>query len=145
MRGPGLTTGNISGTLSPNLLLSYYPSLLGSWYREHDLPRAIEPELSENPRVQRLFQTIFAIEDEQLLEKFLRALLSAKEIKQAANRWMVAEALLAGKRQADIVRETEVNKTTVGNIAKWVNGALSTGGFEEVYQLLQQKEVAEPE
>jgi uncharacterized protein YerC len=99
------------------------------------VPRPVEPELSENERVQALVAAVnAACGDEDLLLRFLRDLLSARELQDFANRWAAARMLMARSTQMAAARELGMSTKTVNEVALWVHGPFATGGYREVFE-----------
>ena len=98
------------------------------------MPRQVEPELSENERVQALVTAInAACGDEDLLLRFLRDLLSARELQDFANRWAAARMLMERSTQMATAKELGMSTKTVNEVALWVHGSFATGGYHEVF------------
>jgi uncharacterized protein YerC len=99
------------------------------------MPRAVEPELSENERVQALVGAVnAACGDEDLLLRFMRDLLSARELQDFANRWAAARMLMERSTQMATAKELGMSTKTVNEVALWVHGSFATGGYREVFQ-----------
>jgi uncharacterized protein YerC len=97
--------------------------------------RAVEPELAENPRIVALCQALQACTgDGDLLMRFLRDLLSAREMQDVANRWAAARMLIEGQTQTGTARELVMSAKTVNEIAMWVHGTFATGGYWDAYE-----------
>ena len=71
---------------------------------------------------QRLLEAILAIESTEEAARFLRDLMTEKEIKEFANRLKAAEMLYAKIPYSTIEKETGLSSTTVARVAKWLNG-----------------------
>ena len=109
------------------------------------MPRQVEPELSENERVQALVTAFNAASgDEDLLLRFLRDLLSARELQDFANRWAAARMLMARTTQMATAKELGMSTKTVNEIALWVHGSFATGGYHEVYVRTADQATARP-
>ncbi len=99
------------------------------------MPREVEPELSGNERVQALVTALNkACGDEELLLRFLRDLLSARELQDFANRWAAARLLMSRNTQMATARELGMSTKTVNEVALWVQGSFATGGYQEVFK-----------
>ncbi|MBP7927614.1 hypothetical protein KAZ57_00520 [Patescibacteria group bacterium] len=83
---------------------------------------------------QRLLQAIIAVNSEDEASRFLRDLMTEKEIKEFAKRLKVAEMLLAKIPYSTIEKTTGLSSTTVARVAKWVNG--KEGGYKSVISKL---------
>lgn len=107
------------------------------------MPRDIEPELRENPRVQALCDAIAACAgDRELLLRFMRDLLTARELQDMANRWAAAQLLMEGRTQTATAREVSMSNKTVNDIAMWVHGTFATGGYWDVFRRTREEATA---
>lgn len=70
---------------------------------------------------QRLIQAILALKTENEAGRFLRDLMTEKEIKEFAKRLKVAEMLTEKVPYSTIEKETGLSSTTVARVAKWLN------------------------
>jgi uncharacterized protein YerC len=99
------------------------------------MSRPVEPELADNPRVEDLCRALATCcDDEELTLRFMRDLLSFREIQDLANRWAAARMLLDGRTQASTAQELGMSTKTVNEVALWVNGPFATGGYREVHE-----------
>jgi uncharacterized protein YerC len=99
------------------------------------MPRQVETELQENERVQGLCNALTACKgDRELLLRFLRDLLSARELQDFANRWAAARMLMDGRTQIATARELGMSTKTVNEVAMWVSGPFATAGYDQVYR-----------
>src|SRR5215207_2830035 len=97
--------------------------------------RAVEPDLAENERIQALCDALQACAgDADLLLRFLRDLLSAREMQDTANRWAAARMLIDGHTQTATAKELALSAKTVNEIALWVHGTFATGGYWDTYE-----------
>ncbi len=71
---------------------------------------------------QRLIQAILALKTENEAERFLRDLMTEKEIMELANRLKAAEMLTEKIPYSLIEKETGLSSATVARVAKWLNG-----------------------
>lgn len=71
---------------------------------------------------QRLIQAIMALKTEDEAGRFLRDLMTEKEIKEFAKRLKAAEMLTEKIPYSIIEKETGLSSTTVARVAKWLNG-----------------------
>lgn len=74
--------------------------------------------------------------DSELTLRFLRDLLSAREMIDLANRWAAARELLLGRSQVATARDLGLSTKTVNDIDRWVHGTFATGGYSEVFRRL---------
>ena len=83
---------------------------------------------------QRLIQAILALKTENEAERFLRDLMTEKEIKEFAKRLKAAEMLTEKVPYSIIEKETGLSSTTVARVAKWLNG--KGGGYKIIINKL---------
>ncbi|MFA6404995.1 MAG: YerC/YecD family TrpR-related protein [Candidatus Paceibacterota bacterium] len=83
---------------------------------------------------QRLIQAILALKTENETGRFLRDLMTEKEIKEFAKRLKVAEMLTEKIPYSIIEKETGLSSTTVARVAKWLNG--KGGGYKTIINRL---------
>ena len=83
---------------------------------------------------QRLIQAILALETEDKAERFLRDLMTEKEIKEFTKRLKAAEMLSEKVPYSTIEKETGLSSTTVARVAKWLNG--KEGGYRTIISKL---------
>mgnify|MGYP001600108398 CR=1 FL=1 len=83
---------------------------------------------------QRLIQAILALKTEDKAERFLRDLMTEKEIEEFAKRLKAAEMLTKKIPYSVIENETGLSSTTVARVAKWLNG--KGGGYRAIISKL---------
>lgn len=83
---------------------------------------------------QRLIQAILALKTENEAGRFLRDLMTEKEIKEFAKRLKAAEMLTEKIPYSIIEKETGLSSTTVARVAKWLNG--KGGGYKTIINKL---------
>ena len=88
----------------------------------------------KNPENKRLIQAILALDTENEARKFLRDLITEKEIKEFAKRLKAAEMLTEKVLYSTIEKETGLSSTTVARVAKWLNG--KGGGYRTIISKL---------
>ena len=109
------------------------------------MPRQVEPELRDSERVQSLCEAVAACEgDRELLLRFLRDLLSARELQDFANRWAAARLLIGGRTQIATAKELGMSTKTVNEVAMWVSGPFATGGYEGAYRRVDRGYTRQP-
>ena len=75
-----------------------------------------------------------ALKTENEAERFLRDLMTEKEIKEFAKRLKAAEMLTEKIPYSTIEKETGLSSTTVARVAKWLNG--KGGGYKIIINKL---------
>lgn len=109
------------------------------------MSRSVEPEVVGNERVQGLCQAVAAATgDPDLTLRFLRDLLSFRELQDIANRWAAARMLMAGATQTQTAQQLGMSTKTISEVALWVHGPFQTGGYWEVFKTLTSKDGASP-
>jgi len=91
----------------------------------------------KNKENQRLIQAILALKTESEAERFLRDLMTEKEIKEFAKRLKAAEMLTEKKPYSIIEKETGLSSTTIARVAKWLNG--KNGGYKTIINKLHRR------
>ena len=92
------------------------------------LIRGIGPKVNWNTaKNKRLLEAFLALKTTDEAQKFLRDIMTSKEIKEFANR-LEAATLLSKDVQYEAIRDdTGLSPTTIARIAKWLYGSL--GGY----------------
>ncbi len=88
----------------------------------------------KNKQNTRLIQAILAINTADEAGRFLRDLMTKKEIKEFAKRLQTAELLSKKVTYTAIEKETGLSSTTVARVAKWLNG--KEGGYKMIINRL---------
>ena len=83
---------------------------------------------------QRLIQAILALKTENEAGRFLRDLMTEKEIREFSKRLKAAEMLTEKIPYSTIEKETGLSSTTVARVAKWLNG--KGGGYKIIINKL---------
>ncbi|MEK7534754.1 MAG: YerC/YecD family TrpR-related protein [Patescibacteria group bacterium] len=86
-----------------------------------------------------LYKAILALQTEDECKKFLRDLLTEKEIKEFTNRWRVARMLDKKVPYEKIVKETGMSSTTIARVHKWLTNGM--GGYRLVLKRLGNKNI----
>ncbi len=82
----------------------------------------------------RLIQAILALKTNDEAERFLRDLMTEKEIKELAKRLRAAEMLREKVPYLVIEEETGLSSTTIARVAKWLKG--EGGGYRTIINRL---------
>ena len=88
---------------------------------------------------QRLIQSILTLKTMDEARRFLRDLMTEKEIKEFANRFKAAEMLVEQTPYFEIVKQTGLSSTTVARVSKWLNG--KEGGYRIVIAKLHHRPI----
>jgi len=88
----------------------------------------------KNKENKRLIQAILTLKTTDEAERFLRDLMTEKEIKEFAKRLKAAEMLLEKVPYSIIEKEIGLSSTTVARVAKWLNG--KGGGYKIIINKL---------
>ena len=82
----------------------------------------------------QLIEAILALRNAKEAELFLRDLMTAKDIKEFANRLEAARLLSKDVQYNAIIESTGLSSTTIARISKWLNGSL--GGYRLILSRL---------
>ena len=77
-----------------------------------------------------LIEAILTLRTPEEAKRFLRDLLTEKEITEFNNRWQAAQMLNNQVSYSEIISKTGLSSTTVARIAKWLKG--NVGGYRLV-------------
>ncbi len=75
----------------------------------------------------QLIEAILALKNADETKRFLRDLMTIKDIKEFANRLEAARLLSKDVQYNSITESTGLSSTTIARISKWLNGSL--GGY----------------
>ena len=81
-----------------------------------------------------MIQAILAVKTDDEAGRFLRDLMTKKEIEEFAKRLKAAEMLTENIPYSTIVEKTGLSSTTIARVAKWLNGSL--GGYKTIIDRL---------
>lgn len=84
-----------------------------------------------------LYKAILALNSEDECKKFLRDLLTEKEIKEFTNRWKVARMLDQKVPYEKIEKEIGMSSTTIARVNKWLTNG--KGGYRLILTRLNTK------
>ncbi|MEK7512833.1 MAG: YerC/YecD family TrpR-related protein [Patescibacteria group bacterium] len=82
----------------------------------------------------RLIQAILALETSNEARRFLRDLMTEKEIEEFAKRLQTAVLLAENVPYSSIEKTTGLSSTTVARVSKWLNGR--EGGYRTIIDRL---------
>lgn len=88
----------------------------------------------KNKGKERLIQAILAIKTSDEAMRFLRDLMTEKEITEFSKRLEAAEMLTDKISYSKIERKTGLSSTTVARVAKWLKG--KEGGYKTIINRL---------
>lgn len=83
-----------------------------------------------SPENKRLIQSILVLRNPEETRRFLRDLMTEKEIQEFAKRLKAAEMLTKKVSYSEIEKETGLSSTTVARVAKWLNS--KEGGYRTI-------------
>jgi len=89
--------------------------------------RNLEPRQSRRQAETGLCKALLALEDTESMRAFLRDLCTPAELEALTDRWSVVPLLLEGRTYRDIHERTAVSITTIGRVARCINGG--AGGY----------------
>ncbi len=87
-----------------------------------------------NKKTDELSQAFLSLKSIAEGKKFLRDLMTEKEIAEFGNRLQAAKMLTNGIPYSDIERETKLSSTTIARVSKWLLGG--KGGYKLVLNRL---------
>lgn len=90
-----------------------------------------------NKDAKALYVSILALKNENECKRFLRDLLTEKEIKEFTNRWRVAQMLDKKIPYEEIEKETGMSSTTIARVNKWLTKG--KGGYKLMLKKLKNK------
>jgi TrpR-related protein YerC/YecD len=79
----------------------------------------------DNKRIGELIGAILAVNNRNEAKRFLRDLLTEKELIEFGNRWKAARMLSKNIKYTEIEKETGLSSTTVARVSKWLNNGKS--------------------
>lgn len=88
----------------------------------------------KNKENKRLIQAILALETSNEVSRFLRDLMTEKEIREFASRFKAAEMLIKKESYSAIEKETGLSSRTIARVAKWLRG--KEGGYRTIINKL---------
>ena len=93
------------------------------------------PSFTDNDSTRQFVNVLGAIRDEVTMQKFLRDVMTEKEIIEMSARLQAAKMLRDGATYADITTSTKLSSRTVARISDWLkNGA---GGYDAALQAIE--------
>ena len=99
------------------------------------LIQEIGPEMKwDSPAKNRLLDAVLTLKTTDEVKRFLRDLMTEKEIKEFANRLEAASLLSKDVQYNAITESTGLSSATIARIAKWLNGSL--GGYRLILSRL---------
>jgi len=87
-----------------------------------------------NKEKRRLIQAVLALETTNEAKRFLRDLMTKREIEDFAKRFETAELLSQKTPYSEIEKKTGFSSTTVARVSKWLNG--DEGGYRTIISKL---------
>jgi len=82
----------------------------------------------DNKRIGELIEAVLALKNREEARRFLRDLMTEKELIEFGNRWKAARMLADGVIYTEIENETRLSSTTVARVSKWLNKGM--GGYK---------------
>lgn len=77
-------------------------------------------KISNKEKIRDLFQLITSLDDIKDCEKLFEDLCTKKEVQKMADRVYAAKLLLAGKKYAEVIEETNISSATLSRISQCV-------------------------
>lgn len=91
----------------------------------------------DSASAQQLATALTIVDDQQLMQDFLRDVMTEKEIVELGARLEAARLLLAGKSYALVSQKTKLSSRTIARISEWLKNG--TQGYQTVLALLTRK------
>lgn len=82
----------------------------------------------------QLIEAVLSLQNKNEAKRFLRDLMTEKEIKEFANRLEAASLLSKDVQYCVIIESTGLSSTTIARISKWLKGSL--GGYRLILNRL---------
>ena len=98
------------------------------------LVQGIGPQMNWDKKAERLVNAILALKNADETKRFLRDLMTPREINEFANRFEAASLLSKDVQYNAITEDTGLSSATIARIAKWLNGSL--GGYRLILSRL---------
>ena len=87
----------------------------------------------DNKKIGELTSAVLSLKNRNEARRFLRDLLTEKELVEFGNRWKAARMLAKNVKYTEIEKETGLSSTTVARVSKWLNNG------KNGYKLMLQK------
>lgn len=88
----------------------------------------------DNKKIGELTDAILSLKNRSEAKRFLRDLLTEKELIEFGNRWKAAKMLSEKISYKKIEKETGLSSTTVARVSDWLNKG--TGGYKLILKRL---------
>ena len=85
-----------------------------------------------NSTARQFAEALVAIDDNKLMENFLRDVMTSNEIIEISARLEAARMLQAGSTYTDVVAKTKLSSRTVARISDWMQNG--SGGYAPPYR-----------
>ena len=90
----------------------------------------------ESEESKKLIKAVLALKNEDEAKRFLRDLMTKKEINEFSKRLRAAELLMDFTPYAYIEKETGLSSTTIARVSKWLNRR--GGAYKEIINRVHQ-------
>jgi TrpR-related protein YerC/YecD len=112
---------------------------LGKVYSAMDQSRI---DIWEYPTVQQLSQTMAAIGSAPVMQRFLRDIMTEKEILEISARLEAARLLQQGARYREVIKQTNLSSRTVARISAWLQNGY--GGYKAALRITHHQRSKKP-
>lgn len=82
----------------------------------------------ETETARRLAEVLAAISDVEIMQNFLRDVMTEKEIIEISSRLEAAKMLQEGKKYTEIIEKTKLSSRTIARISDWMQNG--PGGYK---------------
>ena len=91
----------------------------------------------KNQKTDNLIKVLLALQKPAEARKFLRDLMTEKELAELGNRWKAAQMLDQNVSYTQIVQNTGLSSTTIARISKWMKEGM--GGYRLMLDRMNKK------
>jgi TrpR-related protein YerC/YecD len=88
----------------------------------------------ETSSARQLAQVVTAIDSIDVMQAFLRDVMTEKEIIEISSRLEAARMLSGGAKYADIIKKTKLSSRTIARISEWVQNGYS--GYQAALEVI---------
>lgn len=92
------------------------------------------PSIWTSRTTRQFVEVMTALEDIQVMQNFLRDVMTEKEIIEVSARLEAARMLWQGKKYAEIIEVTKLSSRTVARISDWMQNG--TGGYRAALEAI---------
>jgi TrpR-related protein YerC/YecD len=98
-----------------------------------------DTSVMEQEMPEQFAEVLCSITDRQAMQRFLRDVMTEKEIAEISARFEAAKMLTDGASYSEVIRRTKLSSRTVARISDWLQNG--TGGYATALDTLHQLHV----